>query len=184
MPLASRTLERRPGAGVSIIFIRSITAVILPVANHRVDDATGIVALEIIFAAIDLAAGVWLVRSVFTIFSAVAMPRPRDADTRAGAIELLLLVTLVGCERRAADFVASIVTIRNAVAFVRFVDALLAVAAFQLLGRTRDGRATFFVFIVKAVIVAVADPRLRDAMAGTRASELEISARPFGAGIL
>ena len=81
---------------MSVVFIRSIIAIILSVADHRVDDATRVVALEVVFAAVDLAAGRRLVRPVFAVFSAVTMPRPRDADTRSGAVELFLLVALVG----------------------------------------------------------------------------------------
>lgn len=46
---------------MSIIFVRSITAIILAVADHRVDDAARIIAFKIIFAAVDLAAGLWFV---------------------------------------------------------------------------------------------------------------------------
>jgi hypothetical protein len=183
LPLASRALERRARASVSIILVRSVAAIVLAVADHRVDDAARIVALEVILAAIDLTARVRFVRSVFAVFGAVAVPGPRDADARTGAVELLLLVALVGGQRRATNLVAAVVAVRNAVALVRLVDALLAVAAFQLLGRARDGRATFLVLVVETIIVAVADPRLRDAVAGTRASELEIGASPFGAEI-
>lgn len=111
------------------------------------------------------------------------MPCPRDAHTRTGAIELFLFVTLIGSQRRATDLVTAVVAIRNAVALVRLVDALLAVAAFQLLGGTGDGRTTFLVFVVKTVIVTVADPRLRNAVTGTRASELEICASSFSAKV-
>ena len=45
------------------------------------------------------------------------------------------------------------------------MDALLSTSAFQLLGGTGDGRTAFFVFIVEAVVVSVADPGLRDAAA-------------------
>jgi len=63
------------------------------------------------------------------------------------------------------------------------VDALLSTSAFQLLGGTGDGWTAFFVFIVEAVVVSVADPGLRDAVAGTRAGKLEIGARPLSAKI-
>lgn len=111
------------------------------------------------------------------------MPSPRDADTRTGAIELFLFVTLIRGQRRAADFITAIVTVWNSVAFVRFVDALFPVAAFELLTRTRDGRTAFFVFVVETVIVTVANPRLRNTMAGARASELEVGASSFSAKI-
>ena len=63
------------------------------------------------------------------------------------------------------------------------MDALFPVSALELLGRTRYGRAAFFVFVVETIVIAVANPRLRDAMAGTRAGELKISARLLGAEI-
>ena len=63
------------------------------------------------------------------------------------------------------------------------MDALLSTSAFQLLGGTGDGRTAFFVFIVEAVVVSVADPGLRDAVAGTRAGKLEIGASPLSTKI-
>ena len=63
------------------------------------------------------------------------------------------------------------------------MDALLSTSAFQLLGGTGDGWTAFFVFIVEAVVVSVADPGLRDAVAGTRAGKLKIDARPLSAKI-
>lgn len=183
LPLAGRTLERGSGAGVAGVLVRPVAAIVLPVADHRIDDATRVVALEVIFAAVDLSASGRLVRPVLAILGAVAVPRPRDADSRTGAVELLLLVALVRCQGRATDLVAAVVTVRNAVALVRLVDALLPVAAFQLLTGTGDGRTALLVLVVETVVVTVADPRLWNTVARTRTSELEVGARPFSAKV-
>lgn len=63
------------------------------------------------------------------------------------------------------------------------MDALFPAPAFQLLGGTGDGRTAFFVLVVEAVVVSVADPGLRDAVAGSRAGKLEIGASPLGTEI-
>ena len=54
------------------------------------------------------------------------------------------------------------------------MDALFQVVAFELGGRASDGRTVFLVGVVKAVVVAVALPRLRNAVARTLAGELEV----------
>ena len=98
-------------------------------------------------------------------------------------MELLLLVALIGGQRRASDLIASVVAVGDSVAFVRLVDALLAAGAFQLLCGAGDGRTALLVFVVEAVVVAVADPRLRNAVAGSRTGELEVGAGAFGAKV-
>jgi len=42
---------------------------------------------------------------------------------------------------------------------------------------------SFFVLVIEAVVVSVADSGLRDAVAGTRAGKLKIDARPLSANI-
>ena len=42
---------------------------------------------------------------------------------------------------------------------------------------------SFFVLVIEAVVVSVADPGLRDEVAGTRAGKLKIDARPLSANI-
>ena len=155
----------------------------MPVADHRVDDAARVVAPEIVLAAVDRPASGRFVRPVLAVLRPVAEPRARDADAGAGAVELFLLVALVRREGRAAHFVRSVVAVGDPVALVRLVHALLAVRAFQLLGRARHRRTALFVFVVEAVVVSVANPRLRDAVAGARASELEVGASTLRAKV-
>lgn len=70
-------------------------------------------------------------------------------------------------------FVAAVWTIGNSVTFIRFLNTLLEICAFELRCGTRNGRATFFVLIVEAIVVAVANPRLRDAVTRSRTSKLK-----------
>lgn len=73
----------------------------------------------------------------------------------------------------AAELVAPIVAVEDAVAFVRLGDALPVVGAFELRRRACDWRAADFVLVVETVVVTVADPRLRYAMARSWAGELQ-----------
>lgn len=72
---------------------------------------------------------------------------------------------------RTAQLFTAIQTVGNAVALVRLVDALLQVGALELVGGAGDGRAALFVFVVPAVVIAVAHPRLRHAVS-RRTAEL------------
>lgn len=62
---------------------RIVTAVVLVVAHHGVDDAARVVALEVVFAAGDVAARRRLVRSVLAVLRAVAVPAARNAHARS-----------------------------------------------------------------------------------------------------
>ena len=81
------------------------------------------------------------------------------------------------------QLVASVVAVGDAVALVRLVDALLAVGTLDLLAGAADRRTALLVLVVETVVVAVADPTLRDAVARARARELEVGARPLGARV-
>lgn len=71
-----------------------------------------------------------------------------------------------------SEFVAAVVAVQYAVTLVRFLYALSEVGAFELGRRTRDRRTTFFVLVIETVVVAVAHPRLRDAVTGPGTREL------------
>ena len=82
LPLLGGAAERRAGAGVARILIRVVTAVVLPVTHHRVDDAARVVTLEIVFAAVYLAATVRFIGSVLAIGRTVTEPCTRNAHRR------------------------------------------------------------------------------------------------------
>ena len=63
------------------------------------------------------------------------------------------------------------------------MDALLTIGALELLRRAGYGRTALLVLVVEAVVIAVAHPRLRNAVTRARARELEVGARPLGAEI-
>jgi len=71
------------------------------------------------------------------------------------------------------ELVTAVVTVQYAVALVSLLYTLPEVRAFELCRRTSNGRTAFFVLVVETVVVAVAHPGLRDAMAGPRTGELE-----------
>jgi hypothetical protein len=107
------------------------------------------------------------------------MPRLGHADAAGATLKLLLGVARVGLQDGAAQLVAAVVAVGNAVALVGLVDALLEVGALELAGGAGLGRTALLVRVVEAVVVAVAHPGLGDAVAGALAGELEI-----GAGLL
>ena len=106
----------------------------------------------------------------------------RHAHSGGLALELLV-AAVVGRARGAALLVGGVVAVRDAVALVALVDALLEVVALELRGGARDGGTVGLVGVVEAVVVAVADPRLRDAVARGLAGELEVGASLLGAKV-
>lgn len=78
-------LARNLGSSASVFsrLIGTVAAVVLAVADKRLVDALGVVALEVVSLTIDSAAARRLVGLVLAIDSAVAFPTDRDADTRS-----------------------------------------------------------------------------------------------------
>lgn len=70
------------------------------------------------------------------------------------------------------QFITAVVAVQYSVALVRLLHALSQIRTLELCSRASNGRAAFLVLVVKAVVVAVAHPRLRDTVARTRACEL------------
>ena len=132
-------------------FVRSVSTIIFTITNERfVNALVGIVTLEIILLTILFSARTGFIGSVFTILGRVAIPVLRNADSGCLALELLI-GALVGSDGRTAEFVGSVVAVRNSVAFVGLVDALVLVAAFELGGGAGDRRTVLFVCVVEAV---------------------------------
>jgi hypothetical protein len=163
-------------------FVTSVSTIVLSVTDERFVNALFVVALEVVGLAVDSAAGGGLVGLVLTVDSAVTMPAGWDADSGRLTSELFLR-TLIRSHGRASEFVRSVVTIRNSVAFVRLMDALLPVVALELRPGAGDRWTVLLVGVVEAVVVAVAAPGLWDAVAGVFASKLEISASFFCAEV-
>jgi hypothetical protein len=67
-------------AGVFAGFVGSVAAVVFAVADERLVNALGVVALEVVGLAVDGAAARRLVRLVLAVDGAVALPTDRDAD--------------------------------------------------------------------------------------------------------
>lgn len=117
---------------------------------------------------------------VVAIVGAITVPCNWNANAGHFATELFILIALIRSHRRASQFVAAIVAIRYAIAFVRFFDALPQIGALELIRQTRYWWTVLFVLFIKAVVVTVAHPRLRYAVAGSRARELEVGTRFLG----
>ena len=98
LPLMGVAFEGWRGTGVSAwVLIRAVTAVVLAIADVRLEDTMGILALEVAWLTVDLAARRRLVRLVVAVRCAIAIPGLGNADTRGGALELLVGVALVWC---------------------------------------------------------------------------------------
>lgn len=74
------------------------------------------------------------------------------------------------------QFVTSIVTVWNAIAFVSFLHALFQIRTLELIWLTSYWGAILLVLFVKTVVVTVANPILWNAMTGSRTSELVVGA--------
>lgn len=162
---------------MTAVFVGSVSAVVLSIAYPRLEDALGVVALEVIGRALLVSAGRRLVRGVLAVRRAVAMPRLGYADLRLVAPELFLGIALVRRQGRAAELVRSVLAVPDAVTVVALVYALLLIGALELLRCAGDGWAADLVRLVEAVVVAVAHPALREAPGRLLAGELEIHAR-------
>ena len=144
--------------------VAAVTTVILTVADVRLENTlrrVGAVTLEVTLLAVDLATSVRLVTGVLTVGCAVTVPALWNTDAGSLALELLLGVTLVGRNGRAAQLVTRVLAIRDAVTLVRLVNTLLQVAALELLSRAGDGGTSTLVCVVEAVIIPIADPGLK-----------------------
>lgn len=72
-----------------------------------------------------------------------------------------------------ALLVTPIITVWNAITFVCFLNALLEIRTLKLCCRARDGRTALFILVVKAVIISITNPRLRNAVSWSGTCELE-----------
>ena len=112
--------------------VTPVTAVVLSVADVRLEDALVVVTLEVSLLAPDGPAGLGLVALVLAVRSAVAVPALGDADAALLALELGVLVALVGGEDGTALLVTTVVTVGDPVTLVALVYALLQVGALEL----------------------------------------------------
>ena len=166
--------------------VRAIATVVRSVADIRLKDAPAVVATKIAgltLAAANNCARVRFVRLILTVWRTVAMPRFRHTDPTCPTLKLLLVVACVRLQHGTAQFVRAVIAIGNPVALVRLVHALLEIGALELGRGAGLGRTALLVRVVEAVIVAVADPGLGNAVAGALAGELEVGARLLGAGV-
>lgn len=156
--------------------IRTVATVIASIADVRFVNATRIATLVEPVRACNPAT-LLFIRMVVAIVRTVAVPSDRYADARCPAPKVFLLVALVRFDRRATELIASIITVRDAVTFVRFLNALTQVSALELVRQAGDRWAILFVLLVETIVITVAHPALRNAMAGPGTRELEVSAR-------
>jgi len=159
---------------LGLALVTVVSTVILSVTNIGFENTLVIVTLVVVRGTVDGATGGRLITLVLTICRAITIPALGHTDATFLALELRVCVTLVGSQHWAALLVTAIVTVRDAIAFVRLMDTLLQIATLELGGRTGDGRTSLLVSVVKTVIVPVTSPRLRDARAAALARELEI----------
>lgn len=178
LPLAMRALEGGRDTGMLRALVRVVSTVVLAIAYVCLEDTVRVVALEEVLGAGDLST-VLLVGVIGTVVGAITVPGNGYTETGGLAAEMLLDVTLIGTHRGATQFIAAIITIRYAIAFVGLLDALPQIGALELIGQATDRWAILLVLLVKAIIIPIADPTLRYAVTRSRAGELEI-----GAGLL
>ena len=156
--------------------VRAIATVVRSVADIRLKDAPAVVATKIAgltLAAANNCARVRFVRLILTVWRTVAMPRFRHTDPTCPTLKLLLVVACVRLQHGTAQFVRAVIAIGN----------LLEIGALELGRGAGLGRTALLVRVVEAVVVAVADPGLGNAVAGALAGELEVGARLLGAGV-
>lgn len=120
---------------------------------------------------------------ILAIRGPVTIPAFGNTDPASLALELALTVALVRSDHRTAKLVTTIVTVGDTVTLVGLVDALLQVAALELRGGARDGRAPILVRVVKTIIITVTHPGLGDAVSRPLAGELEVSTGFLGTRI-
>ena len=132
-PCALPTRGAHTIAGVlGLALVTVVTTVILTVTNVRLEHALVIVTLVVVGRAVHGAAGAGLVALVLAVRGPVTIPALGHADPALLTLELGLGVALVGSQHRTALLVTAIVTVRDAVTFIRLMDTLLQVATFEL----------------------------------------------------
>ena len=177
----------RLGGVTGVLFqqlVAPVTSVVLSVADVRLEDALVVVTLEVSLLAPDGPAGVGLVALILAVRSSITVPAFGHANAALLALELRVLVALVGSEDGTALLVTAVVTVRNAVTLVALVYTLLQVGTFELGGGAGDWRTAGLVRVVEAVIVTVTVPGLGDTVAGTLACELDVAAGLVLAGVV
>lgn len=122
-PLSMRTPQRWSNAGMLSTLIRSISTVVLTVADVRFVNALGVLTLVEVIRTCDLSA-VLFIRVILAVVRSIAVPRDGDANSGRLTPEVLLQIALVRFHRRTAEFITSIVTIRYTIALVGLFNAL------------------------------------------------------------
>ena len=124
-PLAAGTIVLLGLASVALVFIRVILTIIASIckknvrqqmrmkiflltANPRFEDASRVVALEVVSRTLHLAASGRLVAAVFTVGVEIAVPGLGNANFRGLALKLLLAVALVRRQCRAVFLIGAI----------------------------------------------------------------------------
>jgi hypothetical protein len=79
LPFSRRASDRRRLTTMLGRLVRSVTAIVFTIADKAFVNALFVVALEVIVGAVHRAAGAGLVRVVFAVRGAVAVPAGRDA---------------------------------------------------------------------------------------------------------
>uniref|UniRef100_A0A6B0UP28 Secreted protein n=1 Tax=Ixodes ricinus TaxID=34613 RepID=A0A6B0UP28_IXORI len=73
-PLAMLALEHGCTTSVPVVFVRVVSAVVLPVANPGLEDALGVVAFEVVLWAFHLATGGRLITGILAVWISIAEP--------------------------------------------------------------------------------------------------------------
>lgn len=145
------TLQWRLRACVLNSLIRTVTAIVFTVTDISLEHAFVVVALVEVVRTCNLTTIV-LIAVIVAVLGAITTPSDRYTDSRRLALEVLLSIALIRCNRRTAQLIASIITVRYAVTLVRFFDALSKVGALELRRQARNWWTILFILLVEAVL--------------------------------
>lgn len=181
-PLSMRTSQRWSYASMLDTLVGVVTAIVLTIADVRLVHALAVLALVEVVRTRDLAT-LFLIRVILTIVRPVTMPRHRNANPGTLAPEVLLQITLIRLHRRTTQLITTVVTIRNAIALVRLLNALSQIVTLELVRQTRDRWTVLLVLLVEAIVIPITNPTLRNAVTRPRTRKLEVRTRLLRAEI-